>query len=397
MLKIQHLIIYALSISVFSFGSDHKRNKSNVIVGANQILEYQNIIKNKRIGIIANHTSVIFKDNGEYTHLVDSLISLNYHIKKIFAPEHGFGGTKPNGENINDEIDEDSGLQIISLHGKQRNYGEIKSEDLKDIDILIFDLQDVGVRFYTHLSILHYAMLASSVNDIPIIVFDRPNPNSHYVDGPILDLKNKSFVGLHPVPIVYGLTIGEYAKMINGEDWLGLNTKADLSVIKLKNYNRNEIYELPIAPSPNLPNSKAINLYPSLCLFEGTNVSVGRGTNLQFQIYGSPNLNKKTNEFYFTPKKNIGSKYPKNENILCFGKDLRSEKVLNEINLNYIIDAYNSSNNKTNFFNSYFVKLSGNENLKKNIVLGKSSDDIKKEWKEGIDTFKKLRKKYFLY
>ncbi len=397
MLKIQHLIIYALSISVFSFGSDHKRNKSNVIVGANQILEYQNIIKNKRIGIIANHTSVIFKDNGEYTHLVDSLISLNYHIKKIFAPEHGFGGTKPNGENINDEIDEDSGLQIISLHGKQRNYGEIKSEDLKDIDILIFDLQDVGVRFYTHISILHYAMLASSVNDIPIIVFDRPNPNSHYVDGPILDLKNKSFVGLHPVPIVYGLTIGEYAKMINGEDWLGLNTKADLSVIKLKNYNRNEIYELPIAPSPNLPNSKAINLYPSLCLFEGTNVSVGRGTNLQFQIYGSPNLNKKTNEFYFTPKKNIGSKYPKNENILCFGKDLRSEKVLNEINLNYIIDAYNSSNNKTNFFNSYFVKLSGNENLKKNIVLGKSSDDIKKEWKEGIDTFKKLRKKYFLY
>ena len=397
MLKIQHLIIYALSISVFSFGSDHKRNKSNVIVGANQILEYQNIIKNKRIGIIANHTSVIFKDNGEYTHLVDSLISLNYHIKKIFAPEHGFGGTKPNGENINDEIDENSGLQIISLHGKQRNYGEIKSEDLNDIDILIFDLQDVGVRFYTHLSILHYAMLASSVNDIPIIVFDRPNPNSHYVDGPILDLKNKSFVGLHPVPIVYGLTIGEYAKMINGEDWLGLNKKADLTVIKLKNYNRNEIYELPIAPSPNLPNSKAINLYPTLCLFEGTNVSVGRGTNLQFQIYGSPNLNKKTNEFYFTPKKNIGSKYPKNENILCFGKDLRSEKVLNEINLNYIIDAYNSSNNKTNFFNSYFVKLSGNENLKNNIVLGKSSYDIKKEWREGIDTFKKLRKKYFLY
>lgn len=397
MLKIQHLIIYALSISVFSFGGDPKRNKSNVIVGANQILEYQNIIKNKRIGIIANHTSVIFKDNGEYTHLVDSLISLNYHIKKIFAPEHGFGGTKPNGENINDEIDENSGLQIISLHGKQRNYGEIKSEDLNDIDILIFDLQDVGVRFYTHLSILHYAMLASSVNDIPIIVFDRPNPNSHYVDGPILDLKNKSFVGLHPVPIVYGLTIGEYAKMINGEDWLGLNKKADLTVIKLKNYNRNEIYELPIAPSPNLPNSKAINLYPTLCLFEGTNVSVGRGTNLQFQIYGSPNLNKKTNKFYFTPKKNIGSKYPKNENILCFGKDLRSEKVLNEINLNYIINAYNSSTNKTNFFNSYFIKLSGNANLKNNIVLGKSSDNIKKEWREGIDTFKQLRKKYFLY
>ena len=397
MLKIQNLIIYALSISVFSFGSDHKRNKSNVIVGANQILEYQNIIKNKRIGVIANHTSVIFKNNGEYTHLIDSLISLNYNIKKIFAPEHGFRGTKPNGENINDEIDKNSGLQIISLHGKQRNYGEIKSEDLNDIDILIFDLQDVGVRFYTHLSILHYAMQASVSNNIPIIIFDRPNPNGHYIDGPILDLKNKSFVGLHPVPIVYGLTIGEYATMINGENWLGVNKKADLTVIRLKNYDRNEIYELPIPPSPNLPNLKAINLYPSLCLFEGTSVSVGRGTKLQFQIYGSPNLNKKTNKFYFTPKKNSGSKYPKNENKICFGKDLRSEKILNEINLNYIIDAYNSSSDKTNFFNNYFIKLSGDENLKKNIVLGKSSYNIKKEWAKGINRFKKLRKKYFLY
>ena len=397
MLKIQHLIIYALSISVFSFGTDHKRNKSSVIVGANQISEYQNIIKNKRIGVIANHTSVIFKNNGEYTHLIDSLISLNYQIEKIFAPEHGFRGTEPNGENINDGIDEKSGLKIISLHGKQRNYGEIKSEDLNDIDILIFDLQDVGVRFYTHLSILHYAMLASSVNNVPIIIFDRPNPNSHYVDGPILNLENKSFVGLHPVPVVYGLTIGEYAKMINGENWLGSNKKADLTVIRLKNYDRYEIYELPIPPSPNLPNSKAINLYPSLCLFEGTGVSVGRGTNLQFQIYGSPDLNKKTNKFRFTPKKNIGSKYPKNENKICFGKDLRSEKSLDEINLNYIIDAYNDSSNKTNFFNSYFIKLSGNKNLKNNIILGKKNDDIKKEWKKGIDRFKKLRKKYFLY
>ena len=386
-----------MSISIFSFGTDHKRNKSSVIVGANQISEYQNIIKNKRIGVIANHTSVIFKNNGEYTHLIDSLISLNYQIEKIFAPEHGFRGTEPNGENINDGIDEKSGLKIISLHGKQRNYGEIKSEDLNDIDILIFDLQDVGVRFYTHLSILHYAMLASSVNNVPIIIFDRPNPNSHYVDGPILNLENKSFVGLHPVPVVYGLTIGEYAKMINGENWLGSNKKADLTVIRLKNYDRYEIYELPIPPSPNLPNSKAINLYPSLCLFEGTGVSVGRGTNLQFQIYGSPDLNKKTNKFRFTPKKNIGSKYPKNENKICFGKDLRSEKSLDEINLNYIIDAYNDSSNKTNFFNSYFIKLSGNKNLKNNIILGKKNDDIKKEWKNGIDRFKKLRKKYFLY
>ena len=386
-----------MSISVFSFGSDHKRNKSSVIVGANQISEYQNIIKNKRIGIIANHTSVIFKNNGEYTHLIDSLISLNYHIKKIFAPEHGFRGTEPNGENINDEIDEKSGLKIISLHGKQRNYGEIKSEDLNDIDILIFDLQDVGVRFYTHLSVLHYAMLASVSNDVPIIIFDRPNPNGHYVDGPILDLKNKSFVGLHPVPVVYGLTIGEYATMINGENWLGVNKQVDLSIIKLKNYDRNKIYELPIPPSPNLPNSKAINLYPSLCLFEGTNVSVGRGTNLQFQVYGSPNLNKKTNKFFFTPKKNIGSKYPKYENEKCIGKDLRSEKILDEINLTYILNAFRDSPNKIKFFNNYFIKLSGDENLKSDIILGKDKNEIKEEWRKGIDQFKKIRKKYLLY
>ena len=386
-----------MSISVFSFGSDHKRNKSSVIVGANQISEYQNIIKNKRIGVIANHTSVIFKNNDEYTHLIDSLISLNYHIKKIFAPEHGFRGTEPNGENINDEIDEKSGLKIISLHGKQRNYGEIKSEDLNDIDILIFDLQDVGVRFYTHLSVLHYAMLASVSNDVPIIIFDRPNPNGHYVDGPILDLENKSFVGLHPVPVVYGLTIGEYATMINGENWLGVNKQVDLSIIKLKNYDRNKIYELPIPPSPNLPNSKAINLYPSLCLFEGTNVSVGRGTNLQFQVYGSPNLNKKTNKFFFTPKKNIGSKYPKYENEKCIGKDLRSEKILDEINLTYILNAFRDSPNKIKFFNNYFIKLSGDENLKSDIILGKDKNEIKEEWRKGIDQFKKIRKKYLLY
>ncbi len=397
MLKIQHLIIYALSISVFSFGTDHKINKSNVIVGANQILEYQNIIKNKRIGVIANHTSVIFKNNGEYTHLIDSLISLNYQINKIFAPEHGFRGTKPNGENIDDQIDEKSGLKIISLHSKQRNYGEIKDDDLKNIDILIFDLQDVGVRFYTHLSILHYAMLASVSNNIPIIIFDRPNPNGHYVDGPILDLKNKSFVGLHPVPIVYGLTIGEYATMINGENWLGVNKKVDLSIIRLKNYNRSQIYELPIPPSPNLPNSKAINLYPSLCLFEGTSVSVGRGTNMQFQIYGNPDLKKSTNKFYFEPKKNIGSKYPKYENEICFGKDLRSEKILDEINLSYILNAFRDSPNKVNFFNNYFIKLSGDENLKNDIILGKDKSNIKEEWKKGIDEFKKIRKKYLLY
>tara|TARA_B000000441_G_C21630932_1_gene283355 strand:- start:2 stop:715 length:714 start_codon:yes stop_codon:yes gene_type:complete len=237
-------------------------------VGANQISKYENLIKNKKIGIIANHTSVIFKKNLDHTHIVDSLIELGFDIKKIFAPEHGFRGTEPNGANIDDEIDIKTGLKIISLHGKNRKYGEIEDIDLIDIDILIFDIQDVGVRFYTHISTLHYVMEASARNSIPLIILDRPNPNGHYVDGPVLDLENKSFVGMHEVPIVYGLTIGEYAKMINNEGWLSGNLKSNLLVIELKDYNRNNEYKLPIIPSPNLPNMKSVNLYPSLCLFE---------------------------------------------------------------------------------------------------------------------------------
>lgn len=218
MFKIQNSAIF-LVLVIFSF-SVYPTNKSNVIVGANQISKYENLLKNKRIGIVANHTSVIFKSNSEYTHIVDSLINLNFDIRKIFAPEHGFRGTEPNGANIDDEIDVKTGLKIISLHGKNRKYGEIEDNDLSDIDVLIFDIQDVGVRFYTHISTLHYVMEASARKNIPLIILDRPNPNAHYVDGPVLDLKNQSFVGMHEVPIVYGLTIGEYAKMINNEGWL---------------------------------------------------------------------------------------------------------------------------------------------------------------------------------
>ena len=336
MFKIQNtifiLLLFILSFNILNIEYKTNDTKTSVIVGANQISKYQNIIKNKRVGIIANHTSVIFKENNLNSHLVDSLLSLGFDIKKIFAPEHGFRGTEPNGANIKDEIDSKTGLKIISLHGNKRNYGEIDDNDLTDIDVLIFDIQDVGVRFYTHLSVLHYVMKASAKNNIPLIVLDRPNPNGHYIDGPVLDLKNKSFVGMHEVPIVYGLTIGEYARMINGEGWLGDNLKTELEIIKLKNYNRNIIYNLPIAPSPNLPNKRAVNLYPSLCLFEGTNISVGRGTNLQFQIYGSPFLNKNRNEFNFTPLSNKGSKFPKHNQIICNGKDLGvSRKSINAI------------------------------------------------------------------
>jgi len=401
MFKIQNSTLFLILLIQFSFlvHSKNKTNeiKSNVIVGANQISEYENLLKDKRIGIIANHTSVIFKKNSNYTHLVDSLINLNYNIKKIFAPEHGFRGTEPNGANINDEIDIKTGLKIISLHGKNRNYGVIDDNDLEDIDILIFDIQDVGVRFYTHISTLHYVMQASAENNIPLIVLDRPNPNGHYVDGPVLEIKNKSFVGMHEVPIIYGLTIGEYAKMINEEGWLNNKVKSKLHVVELKNYDRQSEYDLPIIPSPNLPNKKSINLYPSLCLFEGTNISVGRGTNLQFQIYGSPFLNKEKNDFQFNPTKNSGSKYPKHENKLCYGKNLSLTERLNEFNLEFILKAYKDSSNKSEFFNNYFIKLAGVDDLKNQIISGYSQQEIKESWQKKLEKYKLMRKKYLIY
>ena len=401
MFKTQNLLILLiiflnLDFSVFS---ENKTSdfKSSVIVGANQIYKYENRIKNKRIGIIANHTSVIFKEKKGHTHIVDSLIKLKFDVRKIFAPEHGFRGTEPNGANINDEIDSKTGLKIISLHGGKRKYGEIDDSDLEDIDILIFDIQDVGVRFYTHISTLHYVMEASARNNIPLILLDRPNPNAHYIDGPVLELKNKSFVGMHEVPIVYGLTIGEYAVMINSEGWLKDNLKSNLIIVKLENYTRNAEYELPIIPSPNLPNKRSVNLYPSLCLFEGTNVSAGRGTKMQFQIFGSPYLDKKNNIFNFIPQKNSGSKYPKYENTICYGKNLENLKRQNKLNLSFLINAYKDSSNKSEFFNSYFIKLAGTEDLKNQIIKGVSENKIIESWQVKLDAYKEKRKKYLLY
>ena len=391
-------LLLTINYSFFVYPKNKTINiKSNVIVGANQISKYENIIKNKRVGIVANHTSVIFKKNSSHTHLIDSLIKLDFDIKKIFAPEHGFRGTEPNGANINDEIDIKTGLKIISLHGKNRKYGEIEDKDLDDIDVLIFDIQDVGVRFYTHISTLHYVMEASARNDIPLIVLDRPNPNAHYVDGPVLDLENKSFVGMHEVPIVYGLTIGEYAQMINNEGWLENEMKSNLIVIKLENYDRNKEYDLPIIPSPNLPNRKSVNLYPSLCLFEGTNVSVGRGTNLQFQIYGSPFLDKNKNIYEFTPVKNNGSKYPKHENILCYGKIISESKRLDKFDISILLTAYRDTSNKQDFFTKYFIKLSGTADLKDQIVRGLNEDEIIQSWQEKLNIYKTMRLKYLIY
>ncbi|HSM63102.1 MAG TPA: DUF1343 domain-containing protein, partial [Gillisia sp.] len=267
---------------------DSMVSKESIILGANRTEAYLPLLKNKRIGIIGNQSSLIQNKTGKagligYTHLVDSLVSLKIDVVKVFAPEHGFRGTADAGESIKDGKDSKTGLPIISLYGDNK---KPKVEQLKNIELMIFDLQDVGARFYTYISTLHYVMEACAENNIPLLLLDRPNPNGHYIDGPILDMEHKSFVGMHPVPVVHGLTLGEYAQMINAEKWLKNGVQCDLQVIKMENYTHNKSYDLPVKPSPNLPNSRAINLYPSLCFFEGTNVNAGRGTNKQFQVYG---------------------------------------------------------------------------------------------------------------
>jgi len=364
--------------------------------GAESTHLYLKLLKGKNIAVVANQTSVIQKrterkKNSVFTHLVDSLLSLKIKIKKVFAPEHGFRGKADAGEIIKNGFDRKTGLPIISLYGKNKKPSAVQ---LKGIDIVVFDIQDVGARFYTYISSLHYVMEACAETKIPVIILDRPNPNAQYIDGPILETQHSSFVGMHTVPVVYGMTIGEYGKMINGEKWLKNEIQCDLKVIPLKHYTHKTKYSLPIKPSPNLPNDKSINLYPSLCFFEGTNVSAGRGTEMQFQVYGSPFLSKK--EFSFTPQANEGAKYPKYKNRICFGEDLRISENLYKLDLSYLIKAY-QQNASAAFFNKFFTKLAGTEKLQQQIEQGLSEKEIKKSWKKGLETFEKVRDKYLLY
>nr|WP_246073332.1 DUF1343 domain-containing protein [Formosa sediminum] len=381
----------------------HKTVNSNTFkkdtiirVGANQTTEYLPLLKGKRVGITANQTSVIFKSDTqlEYTHLVDSLLLLNIDVKKVFAPEHGFRGQADAGEHIADGTDAKTGLPIISLYGAN---SKPSKANLEDIDVMVFDIQDVGVRFYTYISTLHYIMEACAELNIPVVVLDRPNPNGHYIDGPILEEDLKSFVGMHPVPVVYGMTIGEYAKMINGEKWLKQGVQCDLTVVNLKNYAHHLGYNLPIKPSPNLPNAVAVNLYPSLCFFEGTTVSCGRGTAMQFQVFGAPTLPSSIFEFSFTPQPNLGSKAPKYKGELCYGMDLRRQVKLHDLNLEWLITAYHSSLEKEVFFNAFFSKLAGTKTLQKQIENGLSSPEIKAKWQLGLNAFKNTRANYLLY
>ena len=361
-----------------------------IIPGAYRINDLKKEIQGKKIGVVANHSSIII-NNGEFVHLVDSLISLGVDIKKIFSPEHGFKGDIADGELIKDGKYRNT-IDIISLYGSNK---EMKVEDINDLDLIIFDIQDVGVRYYTYLSTLHYAMEATAKADKELIVLDRPNPNSHYIDGPVLDLKYTSFIGLHPVPIVYGMTIGEYALMINGEKWLENGIKAKLDVIEIKNYNHKSRYSPPLDPSPNLPNMQSILLYPSLAFLEKTPVSVGRGTNIQFQIFGHPDF--KSKDFSFTPRPGYGSSNPKQNDQICYGDDLREYPIRNQIELKWLIESYKLIENKKGFFFTDFKKLAGNEILEEQIRSGLSIEEIRESWNEGIEKFKKIRVKYLLY
>jgi len=361
-----------------------------IIPGAYRINDLKKEIQGKKIGVVANHSSIII-NNGEFVHLVDSLISLGVDIKKIFSPEHGFKGDIADGELIKDGKYRNT-IDIISLYGSNK---EMKVEDINDLDLIIFDIQDVGVRYYTYLSTLHYAMEATAKADKELIVLDRPNPNSHYIDGPVLDLKYTSFIGLHPVPIVYGMTIGEYALMINGENWLENGIKAKLDIIKIKNYNHRSRYSPPVDPSPNLPNIQSILLYPSLAFLEKTPVSVGRGTNIQFQIFGHPDF--KSKHFSFTPKPSYGSNNPKQQNKICYGEDLREYSIGDKIELKWLIESYKLISNKKDFFFIDFKKLAGNEILEEQIKSGLSVQEIRESWQGGLEKFKKIRKKYLLY
>ncbi len=353
---------------------------------------YLHLLQQKVVAVVANQTSVVQNSNQGFTHLIDTLISLKVDVKKVFAPEHGFRGKADAGEHISDGKDPKTGLSITSLYGKNR---KPSLEQLKGIDVIIFDIQDVGVRFYTYISTLHYVMEACVENNIKLIVIDRPNPNAHYIDGPILEIEHQSFVGMHPVPIVYGMTIGEYAQMINGEKWLKNGVQCNLTVMPLKNYMHNTSYSLPIRPSPNLPNDKSINLYPSLGFFEGTTINAGRGTETQFQMYGAPFFPKSS--FTYTPKPNFGSKYPKHNGKICNGVDLRATQHLSMINLKWLIDAYNKTPKNESFFGDTFTSHAGTKKLQKQIESGMTTEEIRKTWQLDLNNFQKMRSRYLLY
>ena len=377
----------AQTIAIKDF-SDLPQPVKTVEVGAVHFFHYEKHLKGKRVALLVNQTSVVGNSN---THLLDTLLKRKINIVKIFSPEHGFRGNAEAGEKVANNKDDKTGLPIISLYGSNKMPSK---ESLQDVDVLIFDIQDVGARFFTYISTMHYAMQACAAYGKTFIVLDRPNPNGHYVAGPVLDLKFKSFVGMHPIPIVHGLTVGELAMMINGEHWLDSNRTCSLIVVPAKNYHHKMDYILPVKPSPNLPNTQSILLYPTLCLFEGTTISSGRGTDKPFQIFGAPDSALGT--YTFTPISIVGvAKNPMHENKLCYGQDLSASKE--KFTLKYLIECYQKSTDKEHFFIPFFSKLAGNDILAKQIKAGESPESIMQSWVADVENYKLKRKKYLLY
>ena len=379
-------ILFILSLMILTLCTFAQNKKLQT--GAENIDTYISELKGKRVALLINQTSVIGK-----THLIDTLLSLNIKIQKIFSPEHGFRGTADAGEKVNNDVDAKTGIPIVSLYGNNK---KPTKEQLADVDVVVFDIQDVGARFYTYISSMHYMMQACADSHKKLIILDRPNPNGYYIAGPVLDKKYKSFVGMHPIPVVHGLTVGELAQMINGEKWLDSNKTCDLIIIKSKNYTHKDKYALPVKPSPNLPNELSIQFYPYLCLFEGTVISVGRGTDAPFQQIGAPD--KAYGHDTFTPQSiEGGAKKPMYEGLTCYGTDLRKLYPETGYKLSYILDMYKRSPQKDKFFNAFFSKLAGNEILQEQIKKGISENEIKKTWEPELKKYKEIRKKYLLY
>ncbi|MFW5778088.1 MAG: exo-beta-N-acetylmuramidase NamZ domain-containing protein [Bacteroidota bacterium] len=389
------LILWIIIVSCNAQTTGGKDQNSFIRPGAWQTELYIPLLQGKKIGVLGNHTSKI-KD----IHLVDTLLSAGLDIVRIFSPEHGFRGEAAAGEYVKNSIDPITGLPVISLYGSNR----IPSpEDVKDLDVIIFDIQDVGVRFYTYISTMTYMMQTASSVGVPMIILDRPNPNGHITDGPLLDSEHTSFVGLHPIPVLHGMTVGEYAQMVNGQGWLENQRTCEIHIVKVENYKRDMYYQVPDIPSPNLPDMTSILLYPGLCFFEGTPVSIGRGTDFPFQVYGHPDFPKEIFSFTFTPESRRAAPHPPNKNQVCYGIDLRKHKPellhkeQNYLDISHLLKAYEHFAEKESFFNDFFEKLAGTSKLRDQIRQGFSENEIRDSWQKDLQEFMNMREKYLLY
>ncbi|HEY0273356.1 MAG TPA: DUF1343 domain-containing protein [Chitinophaga sp.] len=384
---------YVFLLLCCCLGFSGKAQTNTVITGAARTGSYLPLLEGRRVALLVNQTATI-----GHTHLVDSLLALHVKVVKIFSPEHGFRGNADAGEHVNNSTDEKTGLPIVSLYGAHR---KATAANLADVDILVFDIQDVGARFYTYISSLQELMESAAENHKPLLVLDRPNPNGGYVDGPILDTAFRSFVGMQPIPLVHGMTTGEYARMLNGEKWLAGKARCTLTVISCLHYTHHTRYDIPVRPSPNLPNAAAVYLYPSLCLFEGTPISVGRGTDKPFQQFGSPLFPDTL--YHFTPKSMPGAKTPVLQDQVCYGFDLSGDagtiyqKYGQQLQLQWLLTAYRLYPDKARFFTPFFDKLAGGTQLREQVSSGKTAAEIRASWAPGLERFKAIRKKYLLY